>query len=349
MTNERDMLDAGLGILREYGVPAELEEREPDAKWAIYYRPDARIRLKIGTRYQDFDVQCKKWLKPGNLGPVAAQIREAGNRVILFTDHATGPMADRLRKLGIPFVDMAGNAWLEVPPVVLRVEGRKPIEQGKAPPRNRAFQPTGLQVVFALLCRPELFKAPLREVAEVTGVAHGTVGWVMHGLRERGYLIERGEGRGRKRTPRNLLRLLDEWTAEYTRVLRPALIQGRYAPGPNTKPRWWADEEIHKHGILLGGETAAEQLTDYLQAGTITMYTERLPGRLVVEQRLAKDDRGTIEFRRRFWPFQHDWEHPELVPPVLIHADLLATDEARCVETARMIHEQYLAGPLGQY
>lgn len=343
------MLDTGLGILADYGVPAERAAIEPEKGRQNTYRPDARICLQIGREFRTFDVECKKGIKPGNLGGVAAQLAQAENPGFLFADHVTGPMAERLRALGIPFVDMAGNAWLEAPPVVLRVEGKKPEQQLVHPPRNRAFQPSGLKVVFALLCRPELFKAPLRDIAEVAGVVHGTVGWVMYGLREEGYLIERGKGRGRKRTPRNLLALLDEWAGEYARTLRPTLVLGRYAPGPKTPRNWWKDATGPKYGVLLGGEPAAQDLTDYLQPGTITLYTGEIYGRLIARNGLDKDDDGPIEFRRKFWPFEHEWAHRHLVPPALIYADLLATDEARCIETARMIHEQYLAGPLGQY
>lgn len=349
MQTDRDMLERGLQILREYGVPAALEATELDAGERIPNRPDARIRLRIGDKWRNFDVECKKWLKPGNLGGVAARLEQGEHPGFLFADHATQPVAERLRHLGIPFLDMAGNTWLEIPPVILRVEGMKPTGQPKPPQRNRAFQPTGLKVVFALLCRPELFKAPLRDIAEVAGVAHGTVGWVMYGLGERGYLIERGKGRGRRRTPRDLIRLLDEWADEYARHLRPALLLGRYAPGANTRTDWWRQPGIQDQGVLLGGEPAAAQLTQYLQPGTITLYAQQVPGRLVAEQRLDRDEQGTIEFRRRFWPFDHEWERPDLVPPALIYADLLATDEPRCVETARMIHERYLAGPLGAY
>jgi len=349
MTNEPEMLKTALRILQEYGVPAHLAPLPKEAAGRDGVRPDGRLQLKIGDEYRCFDVECKKWLKPGNLGGVAAQLGACEYPGFLVTDHVTAPMAERLRDLQIPFLDMAGNAWLEMPPVIIRVEGRKPAERAEPPPRNRAFQPTGLQVLFALLCRPELFRAPLREIADATGVAHGTVGWVMQGLRDRGYLVERGKGRGRKRVPRHLVRLLDEWATEYARTLRPALLIGRYAPARGAKPDWWRNLDLRGDHVLLGAEPAAAELTDHLQPGTITLYAERLPGRVIARQRMEKDDRGTIEFRRRFWHFDHQWQRPDLVPPVLIYADLLATDEPRCVETARMIHERYLARPLAQY
>ncbi|HCN91356.1 MAG TPA: hypothetical protein DIT28_19630, partial [Oxalobacteraceae bacterium] len=47
--------------------------------------------------------------------------------------------------------------------------------------------------------------------------------------------------------------------------------------------------------------------------------------------------------RRRFWNFPGDPEHDKLVPPLLVYADLLATGDARCIETAKMIYETYVA------
>lgn len=345
MTDAKDMLKVGLRTLTEYGIPVELEPRDAQGVG----RPDARIRLQIGEGTHVFDVACKKWLRPGVLGNIAAKLKQGEHPGLLVADYVNSRMAERLRELDIPFVDMTGNAWLEIPPIVIRVDGNKPELQAQGAAQQRLFRRTGLKVIFALLCRPELFHAPTREIAEVAGVANGAVGWTLKGLREEGYLIERGKGRGRKRTPLNLIRLLDEWSGEYARALRPTLVLGRYAPGPKTPRNWWKDATDPDYGVQLGGEPAAQDLTDYLQPGTITLYAGTSHGRLIAWNHLDQDDRGPIEIRRKFWSFEYEWAHPHLVPPVLIYADLLATDEARCIETARMIHEQCLAGPLGQY
>ena len=347
MESEEELLTGGLRILREYGVPIEFCELEPQDSMGARYAPDARAVLTVNGRTCSIDVVCKKGLRPSDPGLIAAHATEP-NRRLLVADHVSRPMAERLRNLGIMFVDMAGNAWVDIPPVVIRVEGRKAVERLQPARPNRAFQPTGLRVVFTLLCRPELFRAPLRDIAAATGVSHGTAGWIMRGLREAGYLIERGKGRGRRRNPRNLVRLLDDWAAAYAHTLRPTLLLGRFAPGPRTPRNWWQHLDLEAHGLLLGAEPAAAELTDYLQPGTITLYAERLPGRVIAEQRLTRDDQGSIEFRHRFWPTQQDTDRPKLVPAVLIYADLLTTDDPRCIDTARMIHERYLAGPLGQ-
>jgi len=73
-----------------------------------------------------------------------------------------------------------------------------------------------------------------------------------------------------------------------------------------------------------------------------------LLGRLVLPRRptpmVLHDPDGDAEVLEAFWQFEFDWPHPELVPPLLIYADLLATGDARNLETARIIYEQELAG-----
>ena len=98
-----------------------------------------------------------------------------------MADYVTPPMAEELRARGIPFVDAAGNAFLEQPPLFIWVKGEKPqLATGAGrPPAGRAFQASGLQVLFALICHPEWADLPYREIAQRTNVAHGTVGWVM--------------------------------------------------------------------------------------------------------------------------------------------------------------------------
>ena len=182
MTDEKDMLEAGFRTLTKYGIPVELEPRDEQGA----ARPDARIRLQIDESTHVFDVECKKWLKPGLLGNVSAKLKQGEHPGLLVADYVNPRMAERLRELDIPFVDMTENAWLEIPPIVIRVEGNKPGPEVQGAARQRLFRRTGLKVIFALLCRPELFHATTREIAEVAGVANGAVGWALKGLREEG-------------------------------------------------------------------------------------------------------------------------------------------------------------------
>jgi hypothetical protein len=115
---------------------------------------------------------------------------------------------------------------------------------------------------------------------------------------------------------------------------------GRYQAA---EPDWWKKLDAAKYKVMLGAEPAAAIATRYLRPGVVTLYAQEAPARLMADYRLRKVEEGTIELRRRFWPFDHKWEHPALTPPVLIYADLLATGDARCIETAQIIYDRYLA------
>ncbi|HCE09632.1 MAG TPA: hypothetical protein DEQ40_13730, partial [Oxalobacteraceae bacterium] len=128
------------------------------------------------------------------------------------------------------------------------------------------------------------------------------------------------------------------------RVLRPRTLLGRYYV-PTLEG--WKDWPLAEHGALWGGEPAAAMLTDYLRPGVLTIYAEKLPGLLAARQKFMKEPApghaAVVEVRRRFWNFPGDPEHDKLVPPLLVYADLLATGDARCIETAKMIYETYVA------
>jgi hypothetical protein len=335
---ETELFQAAIQTLAAYGVPAKIAKIEPGLKGQA--RADAALDLVLAGKHQTFLIEAKRWLTPGTLGHVVARLRDLGKNAMLVADYVTPPVAEKLKELDIAFVDAAGNAYLRRPPVMLWVVGRKPMVTGQRFRAGRAFQPTGLKLVFALLCRPDLVNAGFREIAEFAGVAHGTVGWVMGDLREMGYLVETGNKRTRVRRLRDPRKLLTQWAEAYARTLYPQMLLGRYQAAD---PDWWKNIDAAKYNVLLGAEPAAAIATGYLRPGVVTLYAEETPARLLADYRLRKAEAGDIELRRRFWPFDHAWEHPALTPPVLIYADLMATGDARCIETAQLIHDSFLA------
>jgi len=59
---------------------------------------------------------------------------------------------------------------------------------------SRLFKASGLKVVFALLSRPRLVNAPLREIASDSGVSLGTMAGIIEELKKRLYLVEDNHG-----------------------------------------------------------------------------------------------------------------------------------------------------------
>jgi hypothetical protein len=296
-------------------------------------RPDATLGLRFGGRELRYVAEAKLGLRPATLGAVIHQLRAHGGNPLLVADHVTPPLADALRAQGIEFIDAAGNAFLNQPPLLVFVKGQRLLEERPALERGRAFQATGLQVLFALLARPELVARPYREIAAAAGVAHGTVGWVMAELPGLGCIAKVG---GRRRLI-NAERLLDRWTEAYARTLRPKLLLGRYRGDVGALQRttpWPGD-------VLIGGELAAARLTRHLRPGTATFYAEAIDPKFLLKLVLKADAQGNVDFRRRFWNFPA--EEIELTPNLLVYADLLAIGDARCLETAQLLRGPLLA------
>ena len=296
---------------------------------------DARIRLATGAERL---VEVKRNLTPATLGAALAQLARFGEPAMLVTRYVTPPLAERLKELDVAFLDTAGNAYLNTPELFVYVTGRKPDKQAAPEKRVRLLRPTGLKVVFALLCRPELLNAPYREIAAAAGVALGTVGAVLYDLGRLGFVTET-KARGRVFQDRG--GLIDKWVEGYAHQLRPALKPQRYRVAD---PDWWRNEDLAQYEMWLGGEPAAAILTGYLRPEIVKVYGESKFAALARKLRAVKDEYGNFELLKKFWAFEvvQDEPHLPLVPPLLVYADLIATADARNLETAQLIRERFL-------
>lgn len=332
----------GLEALRGFGLTVE-QATKPKAGGGA----DAWLWVGRGRERVLYAVAVRRRLTPAVLGPVLHQLAGTKGHVLVVADYVTPPMAQRLRVKGAAFVDAVGNAWLEQPGLVIWRTGNKLARTAKARQAVRVFQPAGIQVVFALLCEPGRVNAPVRAIAEAAGVAHGTVGRILDDLRRMGHVVEFGHragarGRARQRRLRQRRRLLDLWVEAYAQVLRPRLDPRRYRPLNALALDWWKKATYRELGARLGGEGAAEIVTRYLKPQDITVYADDRAA-FLKKHKLVADPQGPVIILDRFWRFEVEWEFLDVVPPVLIYADLLATGDDRCRETAGMVYDKYLA------
>jgi len=326
---ERDLLTRAAEAVRPLGLQLRVLQQRTGPR---DLGADATIGLRFGKRELRYLAEVKRGLRPVTLGPTLQQLRRHAGRGLLVADYVTPLLADALRAQGVEFIDAAGNAFLNRPPLLVFVKGQRPVEKVTAPDRGRAFQATGLQVLFALLARPELVARPYREIAVAAGVAHGTVGWVMAELPALGHVADVG---GRRRLI-NGERLFNQWAEAYARTLRPRLLLGRFRGDlANLQARANTLE-----GMLVGGEMAAARLTRHLRPATATFYAAAVDPKAILKLRLQADAAGNVDIRRRFWDFAGD--APQLTPELLVYADLLAIGDARCLETAELLRERLL-------
>ena len=308
--------------------------------------------IQIPGQDKQLVMELKKWLAQANLGVLINQIRQLPLEGVLVADYVNPVMAKRLKQENIQFFDTAGNVYLNQPPVYIYVTGNKPSEPARAAKRtSRAFDATGLKVLFGFLCDPDLVNKPYREIATQTGVALGTVGWILNDLREAGLLIERGGTKDRRLM--NKRKLLNRWVEAYPEKLKPKLLVGYFFA---QDPVWWEELDIAGYGAYWGGEVAAAKYTNYLAPQVATVYLPEAAGnKLLVDaklRRLAEGDLrikpGAVQIYRPFWPARLNEAAggkiiEGVVNPLLVYADLMATGDARNIETAEKIYEQFIA------
>lgn len=330
--DRQNLLEAATVTAQQLGLGMEVVQLEPQLGGA---RADALIRVHYGDQQVLYAAEVKYGIRPATLGAVIQQLEHLGQPALLVTNYVTPPLADALKKRGIAFIDAAGNAYLKHPPLLIWVKGQRPQQKLiTANVTTRMFNPSGLQVIFPLLCHPEWADRPYREIAQIAGVAHGTVGWVLTELTKLGLIAEVG-GKRRLLQPE---RLLQQWVEAHARTLRPRLLLGRFN---SDQLDWYQTLDPGKYGYLLGGEPAAARLTQHLRPGTITLYGPKVEPRFLLDQRLRPDPQGKVEILTRFWKFDND-DHL-LTPLLLIYADLLAIGDARCLETAKYLYGDIVA------
>ena len=64
----------------------------------------------------------------------------------------------------------------------------------------------------------------------------------------------------------------------------------------------------------------------------------------MLQHRLLPQENGPVEVYKKFW---HHPSETNTAPLVLVYADLIATGDARCLETADLLYETHLKNLLG--
>lgn len=306
---------------------------------------DAELELRpFGIRYS---AEVKRWAQQTNENAIAAQLRRLRTPALLVADYVNPNMADRLRALEAQFIDAAGNAYLKGEGVYIFIRGnRLPLEVASSRKTTRAFNASGLRVIFNFLLDPKLVGATYRAISEVCGVSLGTVGWVLNDLKSLGYIHERSKKQ--ERTLAKPIELLDRWVEAYPEKLTPELEIGFFET-PFELP--WKELNLSAFDGCWSGEVGASLLDDYLSPAQGTVYLPRqMFKQLAVKYRLRKasehlqNHSNAIRICEKFWgesmasqgrpPISH------AAPDILIYADLLVSGDSRNLEAAERLYER---------
>ncbi|MUL50002.1 hypothetical protein FZI85_30200 [Mycobacterium sp. CBMA293] len=264
-------------------------------------------------------------LKAAHSVPLDVPLLIVGPRV-----HASS--AETLRTRGIWYADEAGNAYLRGPGILVDVRGRKGpasaalSRHDKSGPAN-PFTPKRAQVVFLLLSDPTTADAPLREIAEKSGVSLGMAKDTVDALAQVGFVEQLGSHRRLIRTGE----LLDLWASAYPAGLGRS---NRLAVARGDVNRWSAPGHI---AVAVSGESAVPALIRNPESLVLYIDSDgdKQPLRdLMLMNRWHKDPHGNIIIREMFWRDVHATNNLDTAPVALIYADLLASHESRQREVA---------------
>ncbi|MCX6170013.1 MAG: type IV toxin-antitoxin system AbiEi family antitoxin [Ignavibacteriales bacterium] len=304
---------------------------------------DEKVELVLRDKEYDlkFNAEVIPLVNKTKLGIIKNQLDRLGNIPLLITLIANNETADLLKNFGINFIDAAGNAYINIHPLLIKIKGQK-LTAIENPLKNETsiFKTAGLQIVFTLLCNPGLERDPYRDIADWANVALGTVHLTMIQLEKLGYLVNVNSG-GKKLV--NTKELLKEWTLGFPRLIKQKYFFGRYQIDDHETIN---KIDLNYFGALLGGETAAAQLTNYLRPLIHTIYIGDKLGEFILRNRLKKNPNGNIELIKKFWNFSGEYEFKNLAPAILIYTDLMTTGDPRNIETANIIYERDIAGHL---
>ena len=271
-----------------------------------------------------------------------------GEKVLLIAPYINEKLAELCREMQIDYLDLAGNAHLNHPPLYIDIRGRK------APPEHqiqltrqltgKAFQPKGLKLVMMLLLKPGLVNQPMRVLADEAEIALGTVKQVLDDLKQLTFIIDKGK-KGYAINEQD--QLLTRWLDAYPHNMEAKLKQTLYVAQDLTEIR---NAPLEPYGALWGGEVAADAYTHYLKPKTYQIYADAEAHKTLLKKfrlrRLHANETDVTPIRVVEPPVAIEkikGKLPGYAAPLLVYAELLNSDDPRNLETAKRIYNDYLA------
>jgi hypothetical protein len=255
---------------------------------------------------------------------------------ILITDYVTKKSANELGTLGVNYIDASGNTNIRHDGLYVQIQGKKRGSKSKTT-RSRAFQEVGLKVLFYIMSNPNHINRSYREIAESVEVSLGSMSYIMSELEELNFLMKSGT----KRWLRDKDVLLKRWVTAYGETLRPKLMRRQMRFASADAQSEWKNHSTHgQQGIYWSGEPAASILTENLRPEQFTLFTSSELSHIAKELKLIPDEKGEVEVLQKFWTFGDD--EVNVVPPLLVYADLMITGLGRNMEMAEQIRKNEL-------
>ncbi|HOW39505.1 MAG TPA: type IV toxin-antitoxin system AbiEi family antitoxin [Bacteroidales bacterium] len=295
---------------------------------------DGVLTINYKGIVQKFYVEVKKELRNFQLENVFKLVQKE-YPLLIIVENLFPNMKHILNEHGIGYIDLKGNINIETEKFLIKIEGK---QQKLLQPEKygRAFTKAGLKVILLFLLDDKKINNTYREIAKDAGIAIGNVKLILEGLIEEGYALRKNE---KDLKLINKKDLLQKWVTAYNEKLKPSLRLGNFKFLNQNDFNNWKNLNIDTTKTLWGGEAAGNILTGYLIPEILTLYTEEKKLDIVKNYRLVPDNEGNIRVFQKFW---HMPDNKKQIPYLIAYADLMGTNNRRCIETAQKIYEQNL-------
>lgn len=256
---------------------------------------------------------------------------------ILIAKYISADTAKTLKSLRINYLDTSGNCYMQTKDYLIYVTGQK-VQRKQKTNQAKAFQESGIKLLFQLLSNLDNLQLSYRELAELADISIGSVSNIMTELEDEHFILRTKT----KRVLKNKPELLERWTIAYHDVLRPRLLKKQMRFTKKETLNNWKSLSIKGKG-LWGEEPGASLLTNHINPETFTIYTLQNWQSLSTALGLIPDEAGNVEILQQFWTDENIDDAQQTVPPLLIYADLMESGFGRNIETAKLILENELS------
>ncbi|MFY8025453.1 MAG: type IV toxin-antitoxin system AbiEi family antitoxin [Sediminibacterium sp.] len=297
---------------------------------------NAYIELKTANQTIKLFVEVKNEIREQNL-PQLLSVMKKGEG-LLVCNYIPKTLKETLKLQGINYLETAGNCFIRKDGILLYINDKE-VTKVRQTKDGKLWKTTGIKFLFGILNNPLLINATYRNMAEITGVALGSIGPFLEELKKEGFLKETVADGKTILILENMDALIFKWAGLYNVILKPKLIQGRFKFTEKQMAKEW--EKITVTDFYWGGETAGALLTKHLHPEILTIYTNQPKVKLMQQLRIIPDTEGNIEMIDQFWNNQTNEQH-KTVPPLLAYADLVTSLDSRNRETAERIKKHYL-------
>lgn len=283
----------------------------------------------------EFVAELKKNVSKPYFMSVLNRLNELKSRtskpVILISNYIPSALADNFFYEDVNVLDTAGNARIKSKNLFIHISGKKNQKVSLKEKTTKAFNETGLKLVFYLLLDDNNVNLSYRELNERTKISLGAINNVFEELKSKNFILTNKKGRFLKKKSE----LIDLWQMNYNMHLKPKLLLKRYTFTNRCNKDKWKDITLPS-GMYWGGEAASFLVNGFLHPEYFDIYTEYNTQALLKTGMFIPAENGEVRVYQKFWT---DNSVTNIVPDLLIYADLMGSGNSRCLEAANKLYD----------